>query len=165
MCSSDLYERNFGGIDCYYAPFVTTRDGGIMKKKEKRDILPEKNKGIKLVPQIMTNRAEDFCKAAEQMAEMGYQEVNLNLGCPSGTIVPKGKGAGFLRKPEELERFLDIIYEKCDISISIKSRIGYYDVEEFPELLELYNRYPVKRLILHLHLKYLLLQVYLSLKL
>lgn len=144
------YEKNFGGIDAYYTPFVTTRDGGIMKKKEKRDILPENNKGFRIVPQIMTNRAEDFCQAASQIRDMGYEEVNLNLGCPSGTIVPKGKGAGFLRKPEELDRFLEAVFDKTDVSISIKSRIGFYGVEEFPELLRIYNQYPVKELILHL---------------
>ena len=144
------YEKNFGGIDAYYTPFVTTRDGGIMKKKELRDILPEHNPGIRIVPQIMTNRAEDFCQAAGQMAEMGYDEVNLNLGCPSGTVVPKGKGAGFLREPEKLDRFLEEIFEKSATAISIKSRIGFYEVEEFPKLLEIYNQYPVKELILHL---------------
>ncbi len=150
MIFRQAYEKNFGGIDRYYAPFVTTRDGGIMKKKEKRDILPENNKGIDLVPQIMTNSVEDFRKTAGQMAEMGYREVNLNLGCPSGTIVPKRKGAGFLREPEKLERFLDGIYTDAPLAISIKSRIGFYEPEEFRRLLDIYNQFPVKELILHL---------------
>ncbi|MBR6229648.1 MAG: tRNA-dihydrouridine synthase family protein [Eubacterium sp.] len=144
------YDRHFGGIDVYYTPFVTTRDGGIMKKKEKRDILPENNPGLNLVPQIMTNRAHEFIRASEHMEEMGYREVNLNLGCPSGTVVPKGKGAGFLRHPEELDRFLEEIFDGCPIAISIKSRIGFSSPEEFPKLLAIFNRYPVKQLILHL---------------
>ena len=144
------YERFFGGIDAYYTPFVTTRDGGIMKKKEKRDILPENNPGLTIVPQIMTNRADEFVQASRHMAEMGYTEVNLNLGCPSGTVVPKGKGSGFLRRPDELALFLEKVYDECPIDISIKSRIGFSSPEEFPALLNIYNRFPVKQLILHL---------------
>lgn len=144
------YERNIGGIDCYYTPFVTLRDGGIMKHREMQDILPENNPEIHLVPQIMTNSAKDFCQAAELMGEFCYEEVNLNLGCPSGTVVPKGKGAGQLKDTEKLDRFLEEIFEKCPLAISIKSRIGFYEPEEFPELLEIYNKYPVKELILHL---------------
>ena len=146
----NCYEKYFGGIDAYYTPFVTTRDGGIMKKKEKRDILPENNPGLRIIPQIMTNKANEFIQAARHMQEMGYTEVNLNLGCPSGTVVPKGKGAGFLRHPQELTHFLDEIFDACPIGISIKSRIGFSSPEEFPALLDIYNRYPITLLILHL---------------
>ena len=144
------YDKWFGGIDAYYTPFVTTRDGGIMKKKELFDIMPENNPGIRLIPQIMTTKADEFVQAATHMKELGYDEVNLNLGCPSGTVVPKGKGSGFLRRPDELDEFLYNIYEKCPIDISIKSRIGFSDSDEFPRLLEIYNKYPLKLLVIHL---------------
>lgn len=143
------YQDIFGGIDCYYSPFVVTRDGGIMKNKERKDILPEHNQGIHLVPQLLTNQAENFCRAAEQMQELGYNEVNLNLGCPSGTVVSKGRGSGFLAKTEELDRFLDTIFQKCSCAISIKTRLGVERPEEFYDLLEIYNRYPVKLLTIH----------------
>jgi len=143
------YERHYGGVDKYFSPFVVTRDRGIMKKKELRDILPENNPGIALVPQILTNRAENFIQAATQMRNLGYGEVNLNLGCPSGTVVSKGRGAGFLSDLLSLERFLDEIFEKAPCEISIKTRIGVEDGEEFPEILKLYNQYPVKELIVH----------------
>ena len=144
------YEKHFGGIDRYYSPFVTTRDGGFMKHREKNDILPENNSGLSLVPQILTNQAESFCQTARHMEEMGYREVNLNLGCPSGTVTAKGKGAGFLRFPDELDRFLDYIFEHSPIAVSVKSRIGFYETEEFDRLLDIYNQYPIKELILHL---------------
>lgn len=143
------YEKYYGGVDKYFSPFVVTRDRGIMKKKELRDILPENNKGISLVPQLLTNQAENFIQAANQMGELGYEEVNLNLGCPSGTVVSKGRGAGFLGDLIHLERFLDAIFEKVSCEISIKTRIGVEDVEEFSEILALYNRYPIKELIIH----------------
>lgn len=145
----NAYEDYFGGIDRYYSPFVVTRDGGIMKNKERNDILPERNRGILLIPQLLTNHADSFCRAAGQMEELGYHEVNLNLGCPSGTVVSKGRGAGFLGKTEELQRFLETIFEKCTCSISIKTRIGMESPEEFERILEIYNQYPVSELIIH----------------
>lgn len=143
------YEKYYGGVDKYFSPFVVTRDRGIMKKKELRDILPENNQGITLIPQLLTNQAENFIQAAAQMEALGYEEVNLNLGCPSGTVVSKGRGAGFLGNLLPLERFLYEIFEKCSCEISIKTRIGVEDVEEFPEILKLYNQFPVKELIIH----------------
>lgn len=144
------YDRFFGGIDAYYTPFVTTRDGGIMKKKELRDILPENNPGLNIVPQIMTTKADEFVCAASHMEQLGYTEVNLNLGCPSNTVVPKGKGSAFLREPEKLDVFLENIFNKCPIGISIKSRIGFKSAEELPRLLDIYKKYPVRLLTLHL---------------
>ncbi len=145
-----VYNAHFGGIDAYYTPFVTTRDGGIMRKKELRDIAPENNPGLHIVPQIMTTKADEFLQAASHMQELGYTEVNLNLGCPSGTVVPKGKGAAFLRNPEKLDRFLYEIYDRCPLAISIKSRIGFSSADEFPRLFDIYKQYPVSLLILHL---------------
>lgn len=145
----NAYEDYFGGIDRYYSPFIVTGDTGIMKNKQKKDILPENNKGISLVPQLLTNRADNFCNAVKQMEALGYREVNLNLGCPSGTVVSKGRGAGFLGKTEELQRFLESIFEKCTCQISVKTRIGVESPEEFAALLELFNQYPVCELIIH----------------
>jgi len=80
---------------------------------------------------------------------MGYGEVNLNLGCPSGTVVSKGKGSGFLAHLDELERFLDEIYEKSPIAVSVKTRLGVHDPEEFWPILALYSRYPIPELTIH----------------
>ena len=102
-----------------------------------------------LIPQILTNRADYFLTTCRDLAELGYDEVNLNLGCPSGTVVSKGKGSGFLAAPEELERFLDEIFEACPLKISIKTRVGRTDEAEWPRLLELYRRYPCTELIIH----------------
>ena len=139
----------FGGIEKYYTPFITSKAGKGLSTREKNDILPENNPGINLVPQILSNQAEGFLAIAERLENLGYQEVNLNLGCPSGTVVPKKKGAGFLAEPEMLDRFLEEIFEKCPLPISIKTRIGMYDPEEFDRLLEIYNRYPVCELTVH----------------
>ena len=105
------------------------------------------------MPQILTNRAEDFIWAAGEMKARGYREVNLNLGCPSGTVVSKYKGAGFLARQEALNRFLDQIFQEVDLEISVKTRIGIAAPEEFPELMEIFNRYPIRELTVHPRLR------------
>lgn len=139
----------FPKADKYFAPFLAPNQNRAMNDKERRDVLPENNPGICLVPQILTNRAECFLSAAQALRELGYNEVNLNLGCPSGTVVKKYKGAGFLADPDSLDAFLDAIYAGTDMHISIKTRLGMTDPEEFEEILEIYNQYPVCELIIH----------------
>ena len=98
---------------------------------------------------ILTNKAEEFLSLAEQLAGYGYHEVNLNLGCPSGTVVARNRGAGFLGTPRELETFLDEIFEKCPLKISIKTRIGMECPDEWAPLLKIYQKFPMKELIIH----------------
>ena len=144
-----VHNRWFGGIDRYYAPFLSPTQTHCFGKKELDQVLPEHNEGICMIPQLLTRNAEDFLWAAGVLAAMGYTEVNLNLGCPSGTVVAKGKGSGFLARYEELSVFLEEIYSHCPIDISIKTRLGLTDPEEFGPLLELFNRFPVKELTVH----------------
>ena len=115
------HARFYGGIDKYFTPFIA---GKKMTTREVRDILPENNAGVALVPQILTNKADDFLEIADRLASYGYDTVNLNLGCPSGTVTAKKRGAGFLGEPEALDAFLYEIYEKCPLQISIKTRLG-----------------------------------------
>lgn len=146
------YDRCYGGIDKYFAPFSTPSENCPLTPRETRDILPENNQGITLVPQILTRNATHFNEAAQRMSELGYHEMNLNLGCPSGTVCAKGKGAGFLSFPEELDAFLNEIFsyaQKHELSISIKTRIGRKEPEEWERLLKIYNQYPICELIVH----------------
>ena len=152
----NTYQEYYGGIDRYYSPFLVTRDRGIMKKKELRDILPENNSGkVNLVPQILTNRADYFIKATKQIMDMGYtKEININIGCPSGTVVAKNKGSGFLRDTDAMERFFEEIFnwrdsDESGLDISVKTRIGVNDAEEFPDIMEVYNQYPISELTIH----------------
>lgn len=144
-----VYEECFGGVDLYFSPFISTTQKRKLRPKEMRDILPENNPGIKLVPQILGNHAEDFLHVVQVMAELGYPSVNLNLGCPSRTVVSKGKGSGFLEHTVALNRFLESIYAKSPVKISIKTRLGKDDPEEFYALLRIFNQYPVEELIIH----------------
>lgn len=145
----NAHHKYFGGVDRYYTPFLSPGQEGVFSRKELRDILPENNRGIELVPQLLTRRAEDFIRAAKELRAMGYSRVNLNLGCPSGTVTAKGKGAGFLLHPEELDRFLDAVFSADVLPVSVKTRLGYHEPAEFPALLEVFNRYPIEELIIH----------------
>jgi tRNA-dihydrouridine synthase len=136
-------------IDKYFSPFIAANLSESFKAKELNDILPENNQGQVLVPQILTNRANHFVHTAKKLNVLGYNEVNLNLGCPAGTVVAKSRGSGFLAKQEELDTFLDEIYSNSVTEISIKTRIGKDQPEEFYELIEIFNKYPIKELIIH----------------
>ena len=119
-----------------------------------RDVLPENNAGVPVVPQILTNRAGDFLLASKKLSEMGYREINLNLGCPSGTVTAKKKGSGFLLYPDDLDRFFDEVFSDAAVRngeflVSVKTRIGKNEVEEWPELMQVYNRYPIHELTVH----------------
>lgn len=145
----NAHRRWFGGVDRYYAPFFSPDQTHRLPPRDRRELCPEHNPAGDTVPQLLTRSAEDFLWAARVLEDMGYGEVNLNLGCPSGTVTAKGKGAGFLARPAELERFLDEIFQGTRLRISIKTRLGYAEPEEFAALLALYNRYPVAELIVH----------------
>ena len=115
-------------------------------------MLPEHNQGIEIVPQILTNKAEDFLWASEKLRDLGYEEVNLNLGCPSGTVVTKKRGAGFLAFPVALDAFLEEVcngINRLGMKISVKTRVGKDSPDEWEELLEIYSRYPLSELIVH----------------
>ena len=140
------YHKYYGGVEKYFTPFIANRR---LSSRERNDILPEHNQGRNTVPQILTNRAEDFLDIANSLASFGYDTVNMNLGCPSGTVVARKRGSGFLSVPDELERFLDTIFEKSPVKISVKTRIGLEAVSEWDRLLELFAKYPLEELILH----------------
>lgn len=145
----NAYEKFFHNIDKYFTPFIIPNTSTSLKTKELRDILPENNKGINVVPQILTNDSEGFIVTVKKLQQLGYDEVNLNLGCPSGTVVSKNRGSGFLAQREELEKFLEDIFSMDDVRISVKTRIGKDSPEEFYELIKIYNKYPIDELIIH----------------
>lgn len=144
-----LHSKYFPGVDRYYTPFLSPTVHRGLTAREAREIPPADTLTYEAVPQLLTKVSEDFLWLAGVCADLGYKEVNLNTGCPSGTVTAKGKGSGMLRDLPALEAFLDEIYANAPLPISIKTRIGFYDKDEFPALLELFNRYPVKELTVH----------------
>ncbi len=150
----NAYSTYFTKFDKYFTPFLSPHgEKERLTHRERNDVAPEHNRGLYVVPQILTNKSSEFIRVAEYLQNLGYEEVNLNLGCPSGTVVSKGKGAGFLAKPEELKIFLTEIFEKVDMKISIKTRIGMHDASEFSELLDIFEQFPLEELIIHPRLR------------
>ena len=152
----NAYNEIYGHIDKYFAPFISPSEKCPITPRERKEVTPENNKGFYLIPQILTCRSEHFIEGARELQAMGYTEINFNLGCPSGTVCAKGKGAGFLPETFALQKFLDDIYsyaESDGVKISVKTRLGYFNPDEFYDLLEIFNMFPVSELIVHPRIK------------
>ena len=144
-----LHHQYFGGPDRYYMPFISPTMHRTLTHKEERELPLANSQPFVAIPQILTKDPEDFLWAAQVCADRGYTEVNLNLGCPSGTVVSKGKGSGMLRDVDALDRFLDAVFSASSLPISVKTRLGVENPEEFPAIMEVYNRYPITELTVH----------------
>lgn len=145
-----VHAECFGPLDRYYTPFLAPPHvGSGFGKKAFKEIDPKNNQGLNVVPQLLTRNADEFVWAAQVLAELGYAEVNLNLGCPSGTVVAKGRGSGFMRDPGELEEFLQDVCERSPIAVSVKTRLGLVEDREYRQILDLYCRLPLAELIVH----------------
>ena len=145
----------FPGADAYFSPFLSANHNYSFQGKEIRDVAPENNISLTLIPQLLTKNAEEFVWGAREMHRIGYREVNLNLGCPSSTVSSKGKGSGFLAYPDELDRFFENVFEAGEKDagtfpkISVKTRLGYSDPAEAVPLMRIFNRYPICELTIH----------------
>ena len=147
-----VFRNAYEELDKYFIPFISPNKSKGYTTREQNDIRPEHNVGINTVPQIMANDSELFLEAAAMLNDMGYKEINLNLGCPSGTVVSKFRGAGFLARPLEMDSFLDKVLSSPvmkDMNMSVKTRTGLNSHEEFRLLLEIYNDYPLSEIIIH----------------
>lgn len=144
-----LHHKHFGGVDRYYMPFLSPTIHRQLTHKEDRELPFADTEDFVAVPQILTKVADDFLWASQICADRGYGEVNLNVGCPSGTVVSKGKGSGMLRDAGALDAFLEEIFAGSALPISIKTRLGLENPEEFPAILEVFNRYPIRELTIH----------------
>ena len=144
-----LHHKYFPGVDRYYMPFLSPTIHRQLTHKEDRELPLADSVGFVAVPQVLTKVSDDFLWASQVCHDRGYDEVNLNIGCPSGTVVSKGKGSGMLRDPANLDRFLEEIFAASPLPISVKTRLGLEKSEEFPAILEVLNRYPIKELTIH----------------
>ncbi len=145
----NTHAEYFGGVDAYYAPFITPSDHERISRKGLYDVLPERNLNQRLKVQVLTNQAQSFLKFAQKVKLTGYDEVNINIGCPFERVVRKGRGAGFLQEPEALNAFFEEIFAACDMKITVKTRIGFANGNEMERLLEIFNRYPIAQLTIH----------------
>lgn len=148
----NVTDRHFPGADRFITPFVSPNQKNILKTKDGREIVPEHNTGKQVAIQILTNQAEGCIELMDSLKEFGYKDINLNFGCPSGTVVKKHRGSGILQSPSELDILLKDIFSSDiakEINISVKTRVGMETAEKWPELVEVYNSYPISMLMIH----------------
>ena len=144
-----LHHKYFPGITRYYTPFFSPTVHRSLTSKEARELPSAETLGFPVVPQLLTKNADDFLWMTGQCRELGYSEVNLNLGCPSGTVTAKGKGSGMLTDLDALDSFLYTVFASATLDISVKTRLGFTSKDEFPAILDIFNRYPIKELTIH----------------
>ena len=143
------YFRHFPGFDAALAPFIASARTTRVRKLHFRDLMPEENRGIRLIPQLLGADADGMIQTARVLAGMGYQELNWNLGCPHLRVTRKSHGSGLLPFPDRIERILEQICSLSALSWSIKLRLGYQEAGEILRLLPVLNRYPLQRIFLH----------------
>lgn len=150
-CYRACVNKYFGGeIDKFFTPFFAPHTKRTMNTKEMNDVLLEHNKGMYLVPQILTNSADDFLRFEKDMQEkFGYEETNINMGCPSGTVVSKGRGAGILSDLRGMDEFLYDVFEKKHGRVSLKVRLGIDTADEFYDIFEILSKYEAEEIIIH----------------
>ena len=146
----NVFKRHFGGIDKFYTPFFT----GIHKEEHAKNLQGEEidpccNDVETLTPQILSTDAEEILRFAKQCKELGYKEINLNMGCPFPRVANKKRGCGLLPYPDKVEAMLDRVFEEIDIKFSVKCRLGYFSPEEIDAILPIFNKFPLSELIIH----------------
>ena len=144
-----LHHKYFPGVDKYFMPFISPTIHRTLTHREARELPRADSVDFAAVPQLLGKNVEDMLWAVAVCADLGYDEVNINLGCPSGTVVSKGKGSGMLSDLDALDSFLEAIYAQAVLPVSLKTRIGVNDSENWENILEIYRRYPVKELTVH----------------
>ena len=138
-----------GAADRYYAPFISPPENRVLIKKKMAELAPAANPGAPVIPQLLAKDGELAAWMIEQLRALGYTEVNLNLGCPAGTVTAKGKGSGMLRDLDKLDAFLAALFAEAEGPLTVKTRLGVEKPEEFAAVLEVYNRYPIAELTIH----------------
>ena len=145
----NVFKRHFDGIDKFYTPFFTGIQKDHAKNLQVEEIDPACNNVETLTPQLLSNDTEEILRFASQCKELGYKEINLNMGCPFPRVANKKRGSGLLPYPEKIDAMLSTVFERIDIKFSIKCRLGYFDPDEIVPVIEVFNQYPLSELIIH----------------
>ena len=145
----NAYQQVFGAVDCFYAPYLKMSHDGTIKEGPKTDVLPENNPFDPVVPQIMACNADDFLVMAKYLTDLGYDEVNWNLGCPYPMVAKRDLGSGILDKPEKICDVIEKVLPKMNAGLGIKMRMGYESTEDILSLLPRLNDYPLTEIIVH----------------
>jgi tRNA-dihydrouridine synthase len=145
----NAFHRYFGGIDTYYSPYIKLNGKLVIKGSYERDILPENNTTIEVIPQIITNDAEEFLFVVRYVQQLGYKELNWNLGCPYPMVAKCGMGSGLISNTSQIEHILKRVHTETDIIVSMKMRMGYENPTEILDVFPILEQYPIKNIAIH----------------
>ena len=145
----NAFHKHFGGIDTFYSPYIKLNGKLVVKGSYERDILPENNSTLEVIPQIITNDAEEFLFVAKYVQQFGYKELNWNLGCPYPMVAKCGMGSGLIKNTDQIEHILKRVHNETDIVVSMKMRMGYENATEILDVLPILEQYPIKNIAIH----------------
>ena len=145
----NAFHKHFGGIDTFYSPYIKLNGKLVVKGSYERDILPENNDTLEVIPQIITNDAEEFLFVAKYVQQFGYKELNWNLGCPYPMVAKCGMGSGLISNTSQIEHILKRVHNETDIIVSMKMRMGYENPTEILDVFPILEQYPIKNIAIH----------------
>jgi len=145
----NAFHKYFGGIDTFYSPYIRLNGKLVIKSSYERDILPENNSTLEVIPQIITNDADEFVFVAKYVQSLGYKELNWNLGCPYPMVAKCGMGSGLINNTSQIEHILDRAHGETDIIVSMKMRMGYEEPTEILNVFPILDKYPIKNVAIH----------------
>jgi len=145
----NAFHHYFGGIDTFYAPYIRLDGKMVVKNSYQRDLLPEHNNTLEVIPQVITNDADEFLFVAKYVQELGYKELNWNLGCPYPMVTKRGMGSGLICDPAKIDHILDRAHSETDILVSMKMRMGYENSNEILDAFPILDKYPLKNIAIH----------------
>ena len=145
----NAFHKYFGGIDTFYSPYIKLNGKLVVKGSYERDILPENNSTLEVIPQIITNDAEEFLFVAKYVQQFGYKELNWNLGCPYPMVAKCGMGSGLIKNTDQIEHILKRVHNETNIIVSMKMRMGYENPTEILDVFPILEQYPIKNIAIH----------------
>jgi tRNA-dihydrouridine synthase B len=145
----NAFQKYFGGIDTFYSPYIRLNGKFVIKPAYDRDLLVKNNNTLTVIPQIMTNDADEFLFVAKYVKSLGYNELNWNLGCPYPMVTNRGMGSGLICQPEKIDHILNRVHSETDLIVSMKMRMGYEHPEEILDVFPLLEKYPLKNIAIH----------------
>jgi tRNA-dihydrouridine synthase len=145
----NTFHKYFGGIDQYIAPYIRLNGDLEIKPGNVRDILPANNSSLNLIPQIITKDAGEFLSVAKYVQNLGYNELNWNLGCPYPMVAKRGMGSGLLSTPDKIDEILVRVFSETDIQVSVKMRLGYESPQEIFHVLPVLEKYKLANITIH----------------
>lgn len=137
-----------GGVAEYYAPFVRIEGGGL-RNKDRRDIDPEANRGVPVVPQVIARDRDEFARLCDLVQQMGWRRIDLNMGCPFPMQARRGRGSGLLPHPDRVAAIVAEMGRRPEVCFSVKMRLGQESADEGLRLLPILNEAPLAHITLH----------------